>query len=269
MRAYMQLMRPANGLMASFGSWTGMLVAGAAFYPTQQVLSGLLAVFLVSSGGMAVNDYFDMGIDRVNRPKRPLPSGRISKKSALAFAVILFVAGIGLAYLISFSAFVIAAFAAAVLVAYAAKLKKTLLIGHVAISLLVALAFVFGGIAAGNHIPTLLMAFLAFMSNIAREIYKSIEDILGDRQHDVNSLPLKFGVLKAKMAANMFIIASVIFSFVPYFLGIFGQVYLFFAVIADAGFIAAVVSPARYSARLCKISMVVALAAFLAAAIRI
>lgn len=269
MRAYLSITRPLNSIMAAFAAWIGTIVAGAPLYPTNAVLLALLAVFLISSAGMAINDYFDAEIDKVNRPKRPLPSGKISKRAALAYALLLFSLGVGSAYFVNFNALAIAVLAAVLLFAYAAKLKKILMIGHIATSLLVALTFIFGGVAAGNYLPTLLMAFLAFLSNTAREIYKSVEDILGDKQHNVNSLPVKFGVLKAKLIANIVVIAAVIFSFVPYFLGIFGVLYLFLVVIADIGFVSAVIAPARYSAKLCKLSMLIALVAFLAAVVKI
>lgn len=269
MRAYLQIIRPVNGIMAAVGAWTGMLVAGATVYPTNTVLLGLLAVFFIQSGGMAINDYSDAEIDRINKPKRPIPSGKIKKRNALAFSLLLFAAGVFSSYLISYNALIVAALAAAILISYAAKLKKTLLLGHVMVSLLVAFTFIFGGIVAGNYTPALLMAFLAFVSNMAREIYKSIEDVLGDKRHDVKSLAIRFGVLKAKLVANAFVIFAVLFSFVPYLLGIFGVVYLFFVVIADIIFVLAVSSPARYSAKFCKLAMLIALFAFLAAAIKI
>lgn len=269
MPAYITIIRPLNGVMAAFAAWIGTLVGGAALYPSLPVLLGLLTVFLISCGGMAINDYYDAEIDKLNKPKRPIPSGKISRKAALCYAIVLFAAGIAASYFISLNALAVAAFAAVLLAAYSARLKKMLLVGHLAISLLVALSFVFGGIVAGNYLPTLLMALLAFLSNTAREVYKSIEDILGDKKHNVVSLPVRFGVLKAKLVANAFVIVSIIFSFIPYALGIFGQTYLLFVAIADIGFVSAVIAPARYSAKLCKVSMLIALIAFLAGAIRI
>lgn len=269
MNPYLEIIRPMNGFMAVFGTWIGMLVGGSPIYPDIFTLLGLLAVFFIQSGGMAVNDYCDIGIDRINRPGRPLPSGRISGKSALLYAAALFATGIIASYFINMIAFGVAALAAALLVLYAARLKKTMLLGHVIVSLLVALTFVFGGIVAGNHAPALLMAFMAFLSNNAREIYKSVEDALGDRQHKVNSIAVKAGVFRARFIAGVFVMAAIAFSFVPFFLGFFGQAYLFFVTLADIGFISAAISPSRYSAKLCKMSMLIALFAFLAAAVRL
>ncbi len=276
MFAYLNLIRPLNGVMAAIATWTGAIVAGFPIgytnmltFPLSPVLLAMFSVFLISSGGMAINDYFDAEIDKLNKPKRPIPNGRVTKKSALAFAIVLFALGVAASYFINTNALGVAVFAAALLVAYAAKLKKVLAAGHVVVSLLVGLTFVFGGIAAGNYIPSLMMALLAVLSNMGREIYKSIEDIMGDKKHNVNSLPIKVGVLKAKLIASAFVIVAVIFSFVPFLLGTFGQLYLFFVVIADIGFISTVIAPVRYSAKLCKVAMIIALIAFIAATVKI
>jgi len=202
MLGYLSLVRPLNGAMAAIATWTGAIVAGFPIgytnmltFPLSPVLLAMISVFLISSGGMAINDYFDAEIDKLNKPKRPIPSGKIKKKSALAFSIMLFVSGIAAAYFINANALGVAAFAAVLLIAYAAKLKKVIMAGHVSVSLLVGLTFIYGGIAAGNYIPALMMALLAVLSNTAREIYKSIEDVMGDKKHNVTSLPIKLGVL--------------------------------------------------------------------------
>lgn len=269
MLAYLEILRPLNGLMSVLGVWIGSIVAGAPLAPTTPVILAVLSTFLISGAGMAVNDYYDIDADRINKPKRPLPSGRIKLRTALAYLLLLFLLGITLSYFINIYAFAVAAVVSVLLFLYAARLKKVMLVKNIIVSLLVALTFVYGGLAVGNYIPPLFLAFLAFLSNMGREIYKDIEDVMGDKKADANTLPVKYGVLRAKMIAASFVIAAVLFSFIPYFLGIFSQVYLFFVVIADIAFVAATVAPITYSAKICKIAMFIALLAFFAASIKV
>lgn len=265
--AYVQLIRPLNCLMAAFAVYIGMIVAGLGIYLSLVSAYALLAVFLICGAGMAVNDYFDSGIDKINKPKRPIPSGKISGKSALAFSVLLFAAGTALSYLISKYAFIIALSASLLLILYAWKLKKAMIAGHVAVSLLVAMTFVFGAMINMNYGGTIMLAGLAFLSNMGREIFKSINDIMGDKKMNVRTLAVKFGIIRAKLFATLFIILAVVFSFVPFILGIFGTVYLFFVVIADAVFLFAVALPLKLAEKLCKLAMFIALLAFLAGAV--
>ncbi len=265
--AYIQLIRPLNCLMAAFAVYIGMVVAGLGIYPSLISAYALLAVFAVCAGGMAVNDYFDSEIDKINKPKRPIPSGKISGKSALVFSIILFGAGTALSYLIGKHAFIIALSASLLLVLYAWKLKKAMIAGHVAVSLLVAMTFVFGATINMSYKGTLMLAALAFLSNMGREIFKSINDIMGDKKMNVRTLAVKFGVIRAKLFATLFIILAVVFSFIPFAIGAFGTVYLFFVVIADAVFLLAVALPLKLSEKFCKLAMLIALLAFLAGAV--
>lgn len=265
--AYVQLIRPLNCLMAAFAAYIGMILAGLGIYPTLVSAYALVSVFMICAAGMAINDYFDVGIDRVNKPKRPLPSEKISRKSALLISMVLFIIGTGLPYLISKYALFIAAFASLLLIAYAWKLKKIMIAGHVAISILVALTFIFGATINMNYTGVVLLAILAFFSNMGREIFKSINDIMGDKKMGVGSLPVKFGVIRAKLIATVFIFIAIIFSFIPFLLKTFGTVYLFFVVIADMVFLLSIALPLKLSEKLCKLAMMVALVAFLMGAV--
>ncbi len=52
-------------------------------------------------GGMVLNDWFDRNLDALERPDRPIPSGRISPKTALVSGILLLIAGISLATVVS------------------------------------------------------------------------------------------------------------------------------------------------------------------------
>ncbi|MBI4014579.1 MAG: geranylgeranylglycerol-phosphate geranylgeranyltransferase [Candidatus Aenigmarchaeota archaeon] len=261
--AYLTILRPINSIMAAIAVYIASLVAGMPASPDILVIYAMLSVFFVSGAGMVINDIFDVEIDRVNRPERPLPSGRISLNAAKAYAAVLFAAGIAIGFLVNATAFAIATAASLLLVAYAWKLKKMMLVGHAAVSMLVALSFIYGGIVNGNHAPVLPLAALAFLANMGREIYKSVDDMMGDGQHGVTSLAVKYGVNKARTVAAALLLLAIMFSFVPFGLGIFGYVYMLFAIVADMVFLAAIAMTGK-SAKLCKIAMNVALIAFLA-----
>jgi len=263
MFAYIEIIRPLNCIMAALAVYIAAVVAGAGFYPSDLVIYGMFAVFSICGAGMIINDYFDIEIDSVNRPDRPLPSGRIKNNLALAYSCILFIIGISLAYMINIYCFSMAILASLLLLLYPAVLKKIILLGHIAVSLLVALTFVFGGFIVMNYMPVIWLVLLAFMSNTGREIYKSIEDVLGDKKLGIKTLPMKFGVIKTRAIASAFIILAIMFSFVPFLIGISGYVYLLFVIIADIVFLFAILLPTKFSSKACKLAMLIALVAFL------
>ncbi|MDI6720988.1 MAG: UbiA family prenyltransferase, partial [Candidatus Aenigmarchaeota archaeon] len=149
---------------------------------------------------------------------------------------------------------------------YSAVLKKTLLIGNFVVSLLVGLTFVYGGVISGYYIPALILGVLALFSNMGREIFKSIDDMEGDRKHNVRSLPLRIGEKPAKTVASIFILFAIALSALPYIAGIFNVAYMFSVFIVDILFIAMLFRKDGQT-KLCKVIMLFALIAFLIGAL--
>ncbi|NPE31768.1 UbiA family prenyltransferase, partial [Methanococcoides sp. SA1] len=133
MKAYFELMRAGNCAMAAFAGLIGVLIAynilsSASPYVSLSLFDTSLVfaiVFLVTGAGNGLNDYFDIDIDKVNKPSRPIPSGKISLKSALYFSLLLFITGIALSFLVNTLCGIIALFNSIVLILYAQSLKRT------------------------------------------------------------------------------------------------------------------------------------------------
>ncbi|MCL1955734.1 MAG: geranylgeranylglycerol-phosphate geranylgeranyltransferase [Fibromonadales bacterium] len=151
-------------------------------------------LFLVAFAN-AHNDIIDFEIDKINRPKRPLPSGKISIKAAyillyaLSFFTMLFsiLAGVKFAVL-----FLIAGLLS---IAYNRFLKGLPLVGNFTVALLSTTPVVIPIINFGLPQRELyILVFFAFMLNFMREITKDIEDIEGDKSQNLKTLPLLVGI---------------------------------------------------------------------------
>jgi 4-hydroxybenzoate polyprenyltransferase len=80
--AYLQLVRLPNVLTAAADSLTGWLLVGGSLSTPGSWLLLTAASMVLYSSGTALNDVFDLAIDRRERPARPLPSGRVSVRAA-------------------------------------------------------------------------------------------------------------------------------------------------------------------------------------------
>ncbi len=109
-RACLQLMRPANIVTAwadvLAGCGAGLSVAGVAFSSAGSdygpaLLWLLLATTGLYGGGVTFNDVFDAGLDAVERPERPIPSGRVSVAGAASLGTVLLAIGVGAAAQVS------------------------------------------------------------------------------------------------------------------------------------------------------------------------
>jgi 4-hydroxybenzoate polyprenyltransferase len=121
LRPYVQLVRLPNVFTALADIGLGVLVAGR--WPASALL--LLASALLYSGGMVCNDFFDVPQDKKERPFRPIPSGRVSRKTAGFLAAGLLAAGWLSALLAGLSAALVAAVLVIAILLYDAWLKRT------------------------------------------------------------------------------------------------------------------------------------------------
>jgi 4-hydroxybenzoate polyprenyltransferase len=116
LRAHLELMRPANMVTAIADVLAGFAVAGLiGAEKLPWLLVGGLALY---GGGITMNDFFDRRLDAVERPERPIPSGRATARSACFLGVGLLLLGIACAFYASPTGGVIAAALAAVAVTY-------------------------------------------------------------------------------------------------------------------------------------------------------
>jgi len=168
------------------------------------------------ASGNIINDVFDIEIDRINRPSRPLPSGLIKIKFAVIFYFILVLISLALSLLISQSAFTIVLISHLILFLYSKYLKKVSMIGNITVAFLTGLVFIFGGVAVGNPSAAIIPASFAFLINLMREIIKDMEDVEGDRKADVITFPIKFGFQKSKLLILVITIFLVLFTLYPF-----------------------------------------------------
>ena len=86
---------------------------------------GAISVFLVTGAGNIINDISDLNTDKINHPDRPLPSGKITRQSALTASIIIFIIAIIVSSFISYRISLIVFIAEMLLVSYEFKTKKT------------------------------------------------------------------------------------------------------------------------------------------------
>jgi geranylgeranylglycerol-phosphate geranylgeranyltransferase len=227
---YLKLTRPQNNLIAALSVLVGALVAGGIEYWWGVVFASISA-FFISGGGNCLNDFFDVEIDKINKPFRPLPKGEISKRSALWFSVILFFVGLCLSLFIRPLSLVIATVTVIFLILYAHTLKRKLFGGNFTVGLVSALAFVYGGITTNDFRLSLIPAFFAFLFHMGREVIKDIQDLEGDLSLNVSSLPIRFGIRFSLTFATIIFSFLIFLTSLPYFFDIFSLLYLIMVIL--------------------------------------
>ncbi len=231
MNPYIEILRPGNALMSAISIILVALIDKTISIP---VVLAMLAVFFETAAGNVINDYFDYKIDLINKPDRPIPSGRISLKNGRNYGYFLFFMGTVCGFFISYLTnnwipFAIVLFADVVLYLYAYKLKSTPLLGNLTVGFMTGFGFVFGGFSINN--PTIIMTsiflgFFALVMTTAREIIKDIEDIEGDKADGARTLPILIGAKKPAILAAILIVVDSALCPLLYYYHVFEILYL-------------------------------------------
>jgi len=217
MISYIKLIRPNICLLSVFGLIVGLFLAKL---PVNFWILPILAVFLISASGNVINDFFDFEIDKINRPDRPLPSGRISRKRTFIFYFILSSTGLIISLFISLNFFIFALFNSILIFLYSFKFKKTVLGNLVdswlACSVFLAPVLILGDFSGLLNSKATILAIIAFFGNYGREILKDVEDMRGDKIEKARTLPIVVGKKKATIFGKIMIFIGSIFLFFPF-----------------------------------------------------
>lgn len=244
-RAYVELARPLNVLIAAITVLVGALASGPLHQGLPLLLACLVAA-LVTGGANAINDVYDVEIDRINKPRRPLPSGRLNRAQAAAFGAVFLAMALAISPFLGPWGLCIALFVTFLLVGYSARLKRTPLWGNLTVALAAGLAFLYGGIAVDRPWPALIPAGFAFLFHLGREILKDSQDVAGDRVAGARTLPTRVGVPLALKWAGLVFTLLILTTPLPYLVGHYSLAYLVIVVLGvDIPLVYVIVSSQR------------------------
>ncbi len=178
----------------------------------------ILITVLITVGGYVINDYFDVRIDRINRPDSQVVTRQVSRQGAIMTHIILnsiaIILGFFVAWRLGAASFgFVFPFISGILWLYSARYKRVMFWGNFLVALLssfvilvawlfeffwlrldpMQFATVLPAIAWVNRI-ILAYALFAFLTTLVREIIKDLEDTEGDRSEGCRTLPIVFGV---------------------------------------------------------------------------
>jgi len=180
----------------------------------------VLASVCIAAAGYVINDIYDVQTDLINKPEAVIIGKSITEKTAYTLFIIFNLIGVFIGYYLShlvgrsgfFALFVVIS---GLLYIYASYLKQIILVGNIVISALVAVSLLIVGlfellpaITTQNQETQLTFfkiifdyAVFAFMLNLLREMIKDIEDIDGDHNAGMKTLPIAIGRIRASKIA--------------------------------------------------------------------
>lgn len=226
LKAFFFLSRPVNLLLSTL---TVFITASfiVPFPSWLRIVPALITVVFLNAGGNGVNDLYDEAIDRINRPNRPLPAGKLTRKDVRTFSVVMFFFGNLAALFAGFFPFLIAAvLSTPLMIIYSMRLKKTPLSGNLIIALILGLAFIFCSLVYGNVTTGIVPAILAFFYTLIREIIKDLEDMRGDLAGGARTLPILTGEKNTRLVIVFLLLMLILILPFPVIFSSYSMMYL-------------------------------------------
>ena len=232
--ALLSLIRPINSFMIGLAVVVGIAIGSPDMLFSRLTIYGFITGFSISSYSMIINDIYDIEIDKVNQPERPLAKQIISINSALSLSLILLLIGLTSSLIISYSNIIITAIFSFLSWFYNIWGKKQGIIGNSIVASSMSIPFIFGGVITGNiSLLVWSISLIAFLSGMGREIIKTIADVEGDKIKGIKSVSIQFGPRNAMLVACGFIIISILISFIPVYLNLIQIYYIPLLILTD------------------------------------
>ncbi|MBD2388187.1 chlorophyll synthase ChlG [Cylindrospermum sp. FACHB-282] len=209
----LQLMKPITWIPLIWGVVCGAASSGNYIWSLENVLKAatcmLLSGPLLAGYTQTLNDYYDREIDAINEPYRPIPSGVISERQVITQIVLLFLSGIGLAFILDVWAghefpnvTALAVFGCFIAYIYSApplKLKQNGWLGNYALGAsYIALPWWAGHALFGDlNWKIVVLTLFYSLAGLGIAIVNDFKSVEGDRQLGLQSLPVMFGITTA------------------------------------------------------------------------
>jgi len=218
-RGFSRLIRPTNILptivLGTTGGWM-MNPNLLQLIKSRSFIAANMVVLFIMSNSMILNDIFDMSIDKLNNPTRPLVTGEVTIKESVGMSMLLF----AMSELLNFKYIpnhlrIIPHIANLIIVLYTPILKRIPLVKNLSCAFLVSITVLFTGLSIGTNdimisskiILLSLVTQLIFSGSLYNELLLDITDISGDKQNGIYTIPVLFGEFETlKMVANITIL---------------------------------------------------------------
>jgi geranylgeranylglycerol-phosphate geranylgeranyltransferase len=197
--AHIEMSRPYTVIWCGLVSLTG---ASLLYQNIPPLPTAVLVTFIPMMGwiaGLYLSDYLDQNLDKIQKPHRPLPSGRITPREALGIGGLVAISGFLLSFLLGQLNVLLVIPVAILVFLYGRYAKSRGILGNIIRGLVIMLAY-FYGIAAINHtltdIPLSLWLFsLVFLLHDTNSnLIGAIRDIQGDKEGGYHTIPVKYGI---------------------------------------------------------------------------
>jgi geranylgeranylglycerol-phosphate geranylgeranyltransferase len=213
---YVKVTVPYYIPIAIMGIFVGIATSGGIF--NYNALLSLISIAALVAAFNTFNGVTDFKIDLINKPHRPIPSGKITRKIASLYSGILYIISLSIAYQLTSQYFQITFLTAIITILYSIpliRLRKRFIISNLCGAIIYGLLCPLLGWALipSNPLPIYILGF-TFLFALSLSMSKDFEDYIGDKVHRIKTMPVVFGIEKAKLISTIMLTLSFVYLIV-------------------------------------------------------
>jgi 4-hydroxybenzoate polyprenyltransferase/geranylgeranylglycerol-phosphate geranylgeranyltransferase len=212
--AHLETSRPYTVIWCGLVSLIGACIAFGDFPPLKIAFLAFFIPMLGWTAGLYLSDYLDRNLDAIQKPHRPIPSGRIKPKEAIAVGGIFAITGFSLSFLLSINNVILVFVVALLVLSYAKITKSRDILGNLNRGFVTFTAYIFGVFSINLPLHTIsfyiwLLSLLFLIHDTNSNLVGAIRDIDGDKKGGYLTIPVKYGVEKSIFISLILSIAQI------------------------------------------------------------
>jgi len=189
-----------------------------------------IALALLVAAFNTFNGVTDFKIDLINKPHRPIPAGKMTRKQASVYSMILYIISFYIAYNVNTQFFQIILLSAILTISYSLpyiRIRKRLFFSNLSGAVFYGILCPLAGwsIFPSNPIPVYFIGF-TFILAFSLSITKDMEDVIGDRAYSVNTMPVFLGMKDAAWITAVILTVSFAYLLLAILLGLIENSFL-------------------------------------------
>lgn len=198
---FIKIIRTENILptfLLSMSSGFIMLPNVIQLFKSKSFIVSIITTLLIMSNSMIINDIFDIKIDKINVPTRPLVTGELTKREAFGISCLFIIISelLSINFLNTTSQNIVH-IANMIIILYTPIFKRILFVKNLVCSGLITFSTIFPALCIGNTTGNcdllLILTRMILFGSISVEILYDMKDTVGDLQNGINTIPTKYG----------------------------------------------------------------------------
>jgi geranylgeranylglycerol-phosphate geranylgeranyltransferase len=233
---YIKVTVPEHMSLAIAGAFIGIAISGGVI--DINAFLAFASLMLLVGGFNTFNGVTDFKIDLINKPYRPIPSGKITRRNASLFSLLLYFVGLVIAFNLTPQYFVIYSIATILSILYSLppiRLRKRFLINSFSVTILYGLLCPLAGwsLMPVNPVPIFMLIFL-LLFGFGLSITRDFEDYMGDKIYSNKTIPVLFGTKGSVFITSSTLIVSFLYLFLSISMGLLNQRFVIIIILLPA-----------------------------------